>query len=155
MYDIIIADTSCLIGLQNINQFVLLNKLFKSVTITPEVFTEFDSKLPNWIKIEKAKSSHMKTVLNMELDLGEASSIALALEKENSLLLIDEKKGRKIAGSLGVSILGTLGILVKAKQMGVISSLKNELNKLIKSGFYISEELIISMLKLVNEELDT
>jgi predicted nucleic acid-binding protein len=64
------------------------------------------------------------------VDKGEASAIALALESENSLLIIDDRKGRKFARQLGLSIIGTIGIIVDAKLAGIIPSVKPSWQKL-------------------------
>ena len=58
------------------------------------------------------------------VDIGEASSIALALEIPQATLVIDERKGRKIAKELNLKIIGTLKVLLKAKENGVISSVQ-------------------------------
>ena len=76
-----------------------------------------------------------------KLDKGEASSIAVALELENSTLIIDELNGRKIAQTLNINIIGTIGIIVLAKQKGIISDHTFVIDKLKVHGFYISENL--------------
>ena len=63
------------------------------------------------------------------IDKGEASAIALVLESDNSLLIIDDRKGRKFARQPGLSIIGTIGIIVDAKLTGIIPSVKPVLAK--------------------------
>ena len=87
----------------------------------------------------------------LDLDTGEASAIALALESPASLLIIDEQKGRKIAKELGLNTLGTLGCLVKAKKIGHYEMLLPILQKIRQSGFYISENLMREILELAGE----
>ncbi|MEK6478454.1 hypothetical protein WJR50_13000 [Catalinimonas sp. 4WD22] len=99
---IIIADASCLIGLKNIEQIELLQKVYHKVIITPEVKSEFGEPLPEWIAVEDATDPVRLSILELELDKGEASAIALALENKNSLLIIDEGKGRRVATRLGI-----------------------------------------------------
>jgi|SRR5690606_23442610 len=144
---IVIADTSCLIILQKINRLMILKDIFQTISITREVAEEYGETLPDWIKIEKPENDRTKKILEMELDKGEASAIALGLEYNDVLLLIDEKKGRRVARNLGLTIMGTLGILVKAKEQGIITSLKAEIRKLQDSKFRIADELIEEILK--------
>ncbi len=87
----------------------------------------------------------------MALDKGEASAIALALEIKDSLLIIDELKGRKLAQKLGVTITGTLGVLVQAKQNGYIPLLRPLLDKVNQTDFRLSEQLVKETLKQVGE----
>lgn len=80
--------------------------------------------------------------LSSYLDQGEATSIALAAEHDNSLLIIDEVKGRKAAKELRVQITGSLGVLVAAKQKGHIPAVKPLIEKIQRTNFRISEDLI-------------
>lgn len=138
---IIIADTSCLITLDNIEDLSLLKKIFTNITITPQVADEFGKELASWIEVENVTDVQKIRLLELELDLGEASSIALALEKPNSLLIIDERKGREIAKKLEVKIIGLLGILIIAKRKSFINNLSAYFDKIENVGFRISEKL--------------
>lgn len=149
--NIVIADASCLIGLNNIGRLNLLETVFQQITITPEVSQEFGEPLPEWIMIEPATDRQKQLLLELEVDKGEASAIALALEKIDALLILDEKKGRKVAQSLGINTLGTLGILIKAKESGVLPLIKPEIDKLEQSGFRISDDLKTKILRSVDE----
>ena len=120
MNQVVIADASPLIVLQNIGRLSLLQNLFDKILITPEIETEFGLDLPDWIKVSEVQDKTKLVLLNLNLDKGEASAIALCLEKAGSLLIIDEKKGRRIAQDLGLKIVGTLGIILKAKEKGLI-----------------------------------
>ncbi|MCF8450371.1 MAG: DUF3368 domain-containing protein [Taibaiella sp.] len=94
----------------------------------------------------------IKEVIEASLDIGEASAIALAIELRDCLLVIDDLKGRKIAHHLGISITGTLGVLIEAKQAGVIPSVKEVLLKIKQSNFRITPHLEILLLKKAGEE---
>lgn len=141
MNQIVIADASPLIILQNIQELSLLQILFGELIITQEIKEEFGFDLPDWIKVIEVQDKTRQAVLNLTLDKGEASSIALCLEIPKSLLIIDEKKGRRIAKDLRLNVIGTLGIIVKAKESGLISSVKDLIEKLEKANFYISPSL--------------
>jgi predicted nucleic acid-binding protein len=148
---IVIADTSCLIVLTKVNALPVLESLYGQIYITEEVATEFGESLPEWIKVEKVKDKRYYQILSAMLDPGEASSIALALEMKNVLLIVDEFKGRREARRLGIEITGTLGVLVKAKQKGLIKELRPMLNQLNLAGFWISEVIAKEMLKQAGE----
>ena len=148
---IIIADTSCLIGLKNIGQLNLLRSVFGKIVITPEVSVEYEEAIPEWFQIQAVADAKKQEILELELDKGEASSIALALEMHLAMLIIDEKKGRTIAKGLGIPILGTLGILLKAKEMGLLPLIRTEIEKLENKGFRISDMLKKKILERANE----
>jgi len=149
---IVIADTSCLIALTNIEAINILKELYQEIFITEEILDEFGESVPEWIKIEKVKNEKYKKLLDQVLDPGEASAIALALDCDNVLLVLDDLKGRKEAEKLGFKITGTLGVLFKAKQLGIINELKVYLEKLKNVGFRISEKIETEILKRSNEK---
>ncbi len=86
---------------------------------------EFRETLPEFIFIKNPTDNRQQNILEVSLDKGEASAIALALENENCLLIIDEYKGRKVAKSLGLAITGTAGVLAQAKLKGYVHLLRS------------------------------
>lgn len=88
---------------------------------------------------------------NMGLDLGESESIVLYNELKADILIIDEKKGRTVAKSISTNLIGTLGILLKAKQEGLINEIKPLLDKLIESNIKISRQLYDEIIHKSNE----
>ncbi len=147
----IIADASCLIALERIGKLEILQILFSAISITEEIKQEFGKNLPEWIFLGNASNLALKEELAKILDKGEASAIALALETENSLLIIDEKKGRKIAQDFKIDTIGTLRILLLAKQKGAISSLKEMIIELSKCQFRFSPAIVETLLKEAGE----
>lgn len=152
MQKTIISDTSCLILLHKIGELELLQKLFQNVFITPEIVSEYDLPLPNWVIIESPTNKTYQRILEASLDKGESSAIALSLEKTDPLLIIDDLKGRKFAEKLGLKITGTLGILIIAKRQNLISSVKPALEKVKKTDFRFSENLEKTLLRLSGED---
>lgn len=142
MDKIIISDTSCLIALTKIEKLSLLKELFQEILITTAVYEEFGGSLPNWILVTNVKDKHMQKELEKRLDRGEASSIALALEIDNSTLIIDEIKGRRIAQSFNINIIGTIGIILFADKKGLISDVTGTILRLVNKGFRLSDNLI-------------
>ena len=152
MPKIIIADTSCLVVLEQIGELSILEKIYKEILITPEVQQEFKGPTPEWLKVTNVSDRKKQDILELDLDKGEASAIALSLELEDCLLIIDERKGRAIAKKLGLQITGTLGVIIKGKELGMISSVKEILEKLEKFGFWMSEPLKDKILSIVGEK---
>jgi predicted nucleic acid-binding protein len=147
----IISDTSCLIVLSNIGELQLLQKIYSSIITTKEVAEEFSEALPFWIEVKSATSKYYQQILEIQIDKGEASAIALALEIPNCILILDDLKARKIATHLGLTITGTIGVLIKAKLQGHLTSIKPSLEKLSKLNFRISDDLIKAALDLAGE----
>jgi predicted nucleic acid-binding protein len=94
---IIISDTSCPIILNKIGELDLLQKVYGQITTTIEIAAEFGDPLPDWIEVVIVKEKDKQRLLEMQIDKGESSAIALALEYSDSLLILDDNKARKIA----------------------------------------------------------
>ena len=139
---VVISDTSCLIALDRINQLDLLQKLFHQIVTTQVVREEFGKELPEWIQIVEVQNQDKIQELEAVLDKGEASAIALALETAKSQLIIDEKKGRKVAQSLNIEIMGTLRVIQMAKQKGIIEFARPVIEDLQKAGFRFSQKIV-------------
>ena len=151
MQKIIVSDTSCLILLHKIGLIPLLKSLFGKVTITSTIAAEFGNTLPDFINIEDPEDKIYQKILEGFLDSGEASAIALALEKEDCLLIMDESKGRREARQLKLNLTGTIGILIIAKEKGFIESISDIIDKINQTDFRISEALIIEAKRRCNE----
>lgn len=147
----IVSDPSCFILLSNIGELDLLYKVYGEIITTPEVVSEFNGPLPEWVIIKKPVDKYYQTILEAQLDRGESSAIALALEMENSTLILDDLKARKMAEHLGLSYTGTIGVIVKAKLIGLISSIQPILKKLKLTDFRISNEIEMEALRLAKE----
>ncbi|MEP6846493.1 MAG: DUF3368 domain-containing protein [Panacibacter sp.] len=151
MHKTIIADTSCFIILTNINELELLYKVYGTITTTIDIAMEYGEALPEWVNIETVLNKHTQQLLEMQIDKGESSAIALALEIPGSTLILDDYKARKIAFQLGIAITGTIGVIIKAKLTGVIPSIKPFLIRIKKTDFRINEEIEKHALKEAGE----
>ncbi len=139
MKRIVISDTSCLIILSKINLTEILRLLFGEVWITEQVKNELGEQLPEWIIVKKADAVRTSKIIALNLDEGEASAMALYLEQtEDALLVIEERKGRLIARDLGIKIIGTLGIIIKAKEAGFIKDMQEIVEILEQTDFRLS-----------------
>lgn len=137
----IISDTSCLIILTNIDELHLLRDVYGQVTTTKEVADEFGQPLPEWVRIQSPTDKHKQHILELQVDRGEASAIALALETNESVLILDDYRARRIAANLGLDFIGTIGIIVRAKTRGFVKSIKPYLEKIKQTNFRISDEI--------------
>lgn len=151
MHKTIISDTSCFIILSNIGELELLHKVYGEVITTIEIATEFGETLPDWVKIKKVTDTYKQQLLELQLDKGESSAIALALEIPESTIILDDIKARKIASRLGINYTGTIGVIIKAKLKGIIPSIKPIIEKIKQTDFRISVEIELQALKEANE----
>lgn len=147
----IVSDASCLILFHKIGELDLLQRVYGQIIITETVSQEFRRPVPDWISVQHPKTNLHQGLISF-LDAGEATSIALALELSGALLIIDESKGRKAAKELGVQITGSLGTIIVAKEKGIIQSVKPIIEKIKKTNFRISDDLLKKILHLVNEQ---
>jgi uncharacterized protein len=160
---IIVSDTTPLIGLASIGRLELLQELFGEVYIPRAVFDETvtfgreNSKAKqlvsnaSWIHVVEVKDRLAVNVLLDEMDLGEVETIVLASEMNADWVLMDEKKGRRKLSQLNIPKIGTLGILLKAKELNLIPVLKPEIEELQKSEFSISPLLVEEILDAAGE----
>ena len=151
MHKIIISDTSCFIILANIGEFDLLHKVQGQLATTHEIATEFGETLPEWVEILTVVDKSKQLLLEMQIDKGESSAIALAIETPNSTVIIDDYKARKIAEKLGLTYTGTMGVIIKAKLLGIIPSIKPLLNRIKQTDFRLSADIELQALKEAKE----
>ncbi len=147
----IISDTSCFIILTNIGELDLLQLTFGEIVTTEEVIQELGEELPSWILVKAATDKYRQQILETQVDRGEASAIALALEFPESRLILDDYKARKIAENLGLEITGTIGVFIIAKKRGIIKSIKPYLEKIRATNFRLSNEIEKQALKEAEE----
>lgn len=141
MHKVIISDTSCFIVLTNIGELDLLQKVYEHVVTTIEVVTEFGEILPDWVRIERVNDRYRQQLLEMQVDKGEASAIALALEIPGCTIILDDYHARKVAEKLRLNYTGTIGVIIKAKIKGLIVSIKPLLSKIRQTDFRITNEI--------------
>lgn len=152
---IVVSDASPLINLSVVGHLELLHQLYGSLKIPQAVSKEIikaDQSVPSWIEICPVSNKALVTALIVELDPGEAEAIALAVELSADLLLIDERIGRKMAARFGLRFTGILGVLVEAKNKGLIPAIKPIVDDLrFKAGFWVGESLYRRVLQAAGE----
>jgi hypothetical protein len=156
-----IADSGPLISLTRIAQLELLPRIFSEIIAPPEVWHEVTIKgqgLPGadeisqvkWIKIQTPLPQLVQP-LSILVDAGEAQSIALAQTTPGSIILLDDARARKIAARLNIKQIGTIGLLLRAKRMGLIEKIRPHIEALIENGIYIRLKLIDAVLHEAGE----
>ena len=135
---IVVSDTSPVSNLIIIGRLELLKAVFTDVLIPPTVDREIqalskfghnlqDYKNAGWIKVVEPQNIPKVTSLKISLDEGEAEAIALALEVDCEFLLMDERIGTNIAREEGLQTIGLIGVLIKAKEIGVALQYSREI----------------------------
>jgi predicted nucleic acid-binding protein len=160
-----VSDTSPISNLSITGRLDLLCSQFSQVLIPEGVRTELE-RMPNpeaktsienalrdgWLRCRAVGNRQLAAALGNDLDQGEAEAIALATEIQAGVLLIDEKEGRSVARQAGLVVRGVLGVLLRAKAMGEIASVKAEIDALRnRAGFFIAASLEIDVLRSVGE----
>lgn len=125
----------------------MLNSLYDEILITEIVLNEFQEELRITYTKIILENTEFYALLCQQIDPGEASVIALAFQKKECLMILDDLKGRKVASALNLNFTGTLGLLVKAKRSGLISEIKPFVSKLIESGIRISSQVLAEIEK--------
>ncbi|WP_029522479.1 DUF3368 domain-containing protein [Persephonella sp. KM09-Lau-8] len=156
----VVSNTTPILSFIKLNRLDILRNIYKEITIPEAVYRELEEgkhkyylniSKEDWIKISKVSNKRLVKQFEKILDTGEAEAITLALELKADLLLMDEKIGRKIAEEQGLKISGTIGILLKAKEEGIISEVKPFIYELIKKGNYYKKSFLETVLKFAKE----
>ena len=160
---IVASNTSPIVNLAVIGWLELLQKLYGKVFIPQSVEHEIavigagqpgamEIQTLEWVESREVMDRVLVTVLQAELDAGEAEAIALAIQLEADLLLMDERRGREVSYRFGLQFIGLLGVLVEAKHKSYIPKVKPLLDDLIaKAGFWVEHRLYDQVLRSVGE----
>jgi predicted nucleic acid-binding protein len=151
MPELLLPDTSSLIFLGKIGRLDMLRELYGEVIVTEAVVSEHILPLPAWVNVAQPQNRTYQELLEQSVDRGEASIIALAIERQQCIVSLDDLKARKLAKSLGLRVTGTLGLLYKGKVAGLIPSVRETLHQLKSVDFRISEEVEMEVLRLSDE----
>jgi predicted nucleic acid-binding protein len=157
---LIVCDSSPLIALAKCDKLNILDSLFDIVLIPEQVYHEFSvsgkpeaAVIAAWArgKVDEPGEANLSRANALSLGPGETAAIALYWEKSADFLLIDERKGRRIASQNGIKIIGIAGILLAAKNRGLISAVKPFLDLLLNASYYISDSLYRTALQSAKE----
>ncbi len=152
---IIVSDTSPLTALLTVGEARLLPELFTEVVIPEAVRDELlrtHALLPVWARVVPVQDAAATARLTRLVDIGEAEAIELAKELHADRLLIDERRGRRVAAQEGVSVIGLLGVVLLARRSGLIPSARALLLRLdLEAGMYLAPDLRDEALGTVGE----
>ena len=158
---VVVSNTTPLIALAWLKQLDLLPTLFTTVHIPEAVRNEIRAKpqavgvgeleAADWLIVVPVTNPLAVELLLDQLDLGESQAIVLAHENSADLLLMDERRGRRRALQSGLAVVGTLGILVEARQQKLIGPLRPMLDLLRNLPFHMSDTLYSEVLSRVGE----
>lgn len=153
---LVISDSSVLIHLAGIERLTLLRDLYRRITIIPAVWKEVveqgrgragaaqvqEARQSGWIEVLSPPNEPLVHLLKRDLDESESEVIALAVDRQADLVLLDESDARSFAARYGLKKTGIIGVLVRAKREGKVASLRAELDRLRnQAGFWIEDGL--------------
>lgn len=156
-----VVNTSPLIVLAKLRRLDLLPALYGGILIPQAVADEVLAKpglvtpelqrLLDRPRVRAAQNRALVRTLTLNLGTGEAEAIAVVVETGDVLLVMDDADGRRVARGLGLPVTGVLGVLVEAKDRGLLSAVKPLLDALSDQGFWLSESLRRMVLDAVRE----
>ena len=159
--DIIISNTTPIITLLAIDKLEILKEIYGKIYVPKGVYEEIenglekefyvDLKIYDWIEIIEVKNKLALQQLENHLDKGEAHALILYDELKADLLVMDEKLGRKYAKKQNCNYIGSFGVLLRAKELGLISEIKPLLVQVKQKGVFISEQLFATILEIAGE----
>lgn len=161
---IVVLDASTLITLARIGRLHLLHQIAGAVHIPPAVYDEVvgsgrgrpgsaEVAQVQWISRQEVRDLATVGRLRVQAGRGEAEAIVLARELRADALILDDATARRIAEAEGQKVFGLLGLLIHAKERGIVGVLKPILDEMVQAGFFIDASLYRSVLRQAGEEL--
>ena len=155
----IFSNTTPLIALAGVRQLDLLSALFGEIHVVETVIDECAAggpiAVPNlrnlgWVRVVKVLPANQPGVL-LDLDRGERDTLTMAQKMGAARVIIDERIGRNIAELIGLHVVGTLGILLKAKEQGLIASFGETVARMRANGIHYHPALVSKLTSLAGE----
>lgn len=159
----VVVNTTPLLVFGNIGRLDILRKLYGTIYIANAVYKEVVEKndkasatvfsANDWIKVLSIENPKDYAMYSAKLHSGEVETMILAQQKslQADLVILDDLAARKTAKFLGLTVTGSIGVLIKAKNQGIISEVKPLLDEIIKNGFFVSNKVYNDILKLAGE----
>lgn len=158
----VIVNSTPLIILGNAECLQILKSVYGEISIPRAVYNEVTAKEDSacsqikqnldWIHIEDIKNELGKRMYQAKLHAGEVEVMILAQEKNADLVIIDDNTAKKTAKFLGLAVTGTLGVLIKAKKLGIVDSVKSIIDKIRENGFFVTDEIYNFVLEQTKEK---
>lgn len=139
-----VSNASPLIALESIQRLELIAALFETVLIPPAVAREIRRSIasaPPWLQVHSLRAALPDIVQRRTLGDGEREAVALAIEIHADSVILDDLPARRIAHAIGLTVVGTVGLLFAAKKAGLIDRIRPELDNLLKMSFFLSPQL--------------
>ena len=150
----VISNSSPLIALSQIDRLDLLRQLHTHVSIPAAVAGEVERTLPllpDWVLVQELARPLQPITVSASIGPGEREVISLALELAASLVILDEQPARRLAKSLGLRVIGTVGLLMAAKERGLLAKVRPELDRLLAVRFFLDQDLYDRIIAQVGE----
>lgn len=153
MCRIIVVNSSPLIIFQRIGQLSLLTALFERVHVPPAVRNEVygEEALPEWIEERSLAQPLASQIVAARLGPGEREAIALALELKATEIVLDDLAARRLAQSLRLPVIGSIGLLLRAKERGLVSAVRPLMERMQDEGFHIAGRVLAHILVAAGE----
>jgi predicted nucleic acid-binding protein len=154
----IVSNTTPFISLVGVGLLDLLPQVYGEIWIPEQVHAEYQAGAsPRDPDLATQPWIHMVPVaigppLLDQLNPGEAAAIMLAITVRARAVLLDEQDGRRVARERGLVVVGSLGVLVRAKALGILPAIKPSVDEMIAQGRYISPVLRAQVLQAAGEE---
>jgi uncharacterized protein len=161
----VVADAGPLIGLARVGLLPLLQQLYETISIPPQVYAELQVSADRpgskalsqaleegWLVVEELSPLVFTKPPDLALDAGEAEVVLLAEQRACRFVLIDEKRGRAVAKKRGLRVVGTAGVLFAAKEKGLLDRVSTALDRLAAGGYHLSPHMRLRILDLAGEE---
>ena len=164
MTRVVVSDAGPLIALARVRHLDLLRRMYRQIRVPPAVHTEFALRSgrpgarelahaveAGWIAVKPLAERGMFSELAKLLGPGEAEAIALAARESTRFLLIDESRGRRVARTHGVPVVGVAGVLRVAKSRGMLAAVRPVLEEMSHTGYHLSSRLVGDVLARAGE----
>ncbi len=149
---IVVVNSRALIGLARIRELEILQQLYGLIYVSAPVYNEIvvdgkdmpgarEIRTGEWIQKKEIKEMTTFQILQIDLDPGEAGTIVVAIELNADLTILDEVAARRMGNHMGLNIIGTIGVLIDAKKLGIIANVKSYMDRLREAEFWISDNL--------------
>lgn len=151
MIDLGISNSSPFIVLGRVGRLDLLHGHFRRMIVPGAVAFEVGD-LPSWVVMQPVVESRLVDAFPARVHRGEAEVLLLGLQHPGSVLVIDDWYARRYAQERGITVIGTVGLILRAKRAGRIQAVRPILDELISAGFHISRQVFVDALRLSGEE---
>jgi predicted nucleic acid-binding protein len=161
---IVFSDTTPILALSSIDQLDLLPTLFNEIHVVREVVAECaiggkiivpDLTQLDWVNVVESENEKWQNPFLNALDKGEKHTLNMAIHKNADHVIIDEKIARNVAEYMGLSVTGTLGVLLKAKQQGKIASFSKYALAMQEQGIYYNTALLKRLALNIGEDFNS